>query len=157
MSRNRDPDGAVNTRKLFDDGGVFNISHSGAAVLLWDRDTQQSQPLHTADDEIAIEPVFAIQVMNVRRDFPPAPFPNRLLEKPLLLSKVEVKHGSRRWYHFRRVITRTRLSADYADYGFYLGGGNWQRATVGRQEEERTAGRTEKKQNAPGEGTSTGT
>ena len=54
------------------------------------RDAQQAELRHPAEDAIAVEPVLAVELADVRRDFARAPFADRLLEQPLFVGQVEV-------------------------------------------------------------------
>ena len=43
VRRNRNPDRAINARKLFNDRGILNIAHAGAAILFRKKNSGQSQ------------------------------------------------------------------------------------------------------------------
>ena len=53
---------------------------------------------HPAEDELAVEPVLAIEVADARRDLARAPFADRLLEQALFVGQVEIDHGNREYY-----------------------------------------------------------
>ena len=48
---------------------------------------------------LAVEPVLAIQIVDLRRDFARAPLAHRLLEQPLFFGQIEINHEAvlREW------------------------------------------------------------
>jgi hypothetical protein len=72
-----------------------DVVHSRAAVLLRDRDPQQSELRHTAQNPFAIEVMLAVVLADVRRHFAGAPLANGTLEQFVFVRKSEINHDER--------------------------------------------------------------
>ena len=55
----------------------------------------------------AVEPVLAIELPDLRRDFARAPLSHRLLEQPLFVGEIEINHDSSLGF-YSRVMRYTR-------------------------------------------------
>src|SRR4029453_5560655 len=67
--------------------------HAGAPPLLREADPQQL-PLAHALQEVAVEAVRAVEVVDLRLDFLPRPLAHRLDERLVLLTQLQLAHGS---------------------------------------------------------------
>src|SRR4029077_10428360 len=78
-----------------------------AAVGLRHRDAEQAELRHAADNAVAVEPMLAIVLPDVRSDVPGRPLTNRLFEEPVLVGEVEVDHAGLR-NRISRCLFRSR-------------------------------------------------
>src|SRR4029453_18485738 len=69
------------------------VVHACAAPLLRDADPQQLELAH-ALQEVAVEAVRAVEVVDLRLDFLPRPLAHRLDERLVLLTQLQLDHGS---------------------------------------------------------------
>ena len=60
MHRHDDAQRGVDVLELLAGEAQADVVHPGAAILLRDRDTEQSEPGHAAEDAIAIEAMLAV-------------------------------------------------------------------------------------------------
>ena len=68
------------------------VVHPGAAVLGRDADAQQAEVGHLGQD-VGVKPVFAVQILDPRRNFARRPFADRLFEEAMFVRKAKV-HSS---------------------------------------------------------------
>jgi hypothetical protein len=69
-----------------------DVVHAGAAVLLRHRAAEQSELRHLRQD-VAVEPVLAIELPDLRRHFARPPLAHRLLEELMLFGQIKVDHA----------------------------------------------------------------
>jgi hypothetical protein len=81
----------VDVLELLADDAETDVVHSGAAVFGRHRRAEQSEIRHLWKDA-AIEPVFAVQIVDPGQDLARAPLAYRLLEQPLFFCQIEIEH-----------------------------------------------------------------
>ncbi len=84
MHRHDDAQRRVDVLQLLADEAETDVVHPGAAVLLWHRAAEQAEIGHLRQD-IAVEPVLAIEVMDPGRDLARPPFTDGLFEQTVFL------------------------------------------------------------------------
>ncbi len=91
MDRHDHAERRIDVFELLADETEADVVHPGAAVLLRDRTPKQAEVRHLRHNR-RIEPMLAIELANPWRDLARRPVAHRLLEQPLLLCQVEIKH-----------------------------------------------------------------